>query len=137
MARSLPRPNKPRVRKTAPTVRERVEAAQAAQEKEVKPSRIKTGAAKAASPFKKLRLGERKALTVIAKPLRPVGRVLRWLVPRYLVNSWREVRQVTWTGRRETWRLTLAVFIFAIVFGALVAGVDKGLDELFKKVVLK
>lgn len=64
-------------------------------------------------------------------------RPFRWLVPRYFVNSWREVRQVTWPNRRETWRLTLAVFIFAIVFGALVAGVDKVLDLLFKKVILK
>jgi preprotein translocase subunit SecE len=31
----------------------------------------------------------------------------------------------------------LAVFVFAIIFGALVAGVDKALDEIFKKLVLK
>jgi len=66
-----------------------------------------------------------------------VKRVLRWLAPSYFVNSWREVRQVTWPSRRETWRLTAAVFVFAIIFGGLVAGVDKGLDEIFKKVILK
>lgn len=69
--------------------------------------------------------------------LRSILRPFRWLIPRYFVNSWREVRQVTWPNRRETWRLTLAVFIFAIVFGALIAGVDKVLDLLFKKVILK
>lgn len=69
--------------------------------------------------------------------LRPVLRPFRWLVPTYFVNSWREVRQVTWPNRRETWRLTMAVFIFAVVFGALIAGVDKVLDLLFKKVILK
>jgi preprotein translocase SecE subunit len=58
-------------------------------------------------------------------------------MPSYLKNSWREVRQVVWPNRKETWRLTLAVFVFAVVFGALVAGVDKGLDEVFKKVILK
>ena len=78
-----------------------------------------------------------KPVKWLAKVFRPLRRVLRWLVPRYLVNSWREVRQVVWPNRRETWRLTLAVFVFAIVFGALVAGVDKGLDEIFKKVILK
>lgn len=67
----------------------------------------------------------------------PILRPFRWLIPRYFVNSWREVRQVTWPSRRETWRLTLAVFIFAIIFGALIAGVDKVLDLLFKKVILK
>jgi preprotein translocase subunit SecE len=68
---------------------------------------------------------------------RALKKVLGWLVPRYFVNSWREVRQVTWPTRRETWRLTAAVFVFAIIFGALVAVVDKGLDEIFKKVILK
>ena len=67
----------------------------------------------------------------------PIMRPLRWLVPTYFINSWREVRQVTWPSRRETWRLALAVFIFAVVFGVLIAGVDKGLDLIFKKVILK
>ena len=64
-------------------------------------------------------------------------KVLSLIVPRYFVNSWREVRQVAWPARKETWRLTLAVFIFAAIFGALVSGVDKGLDEIFKKLVLR
>jgi preprotein translocase SecE subunit len=73
----------------------------------------------------------------VIKPLRVVKKYLAWLVPKYFVNSWRELRQVHWPNRRETWRLTLAVFVFAIIFGAMVAGVDKGLDALFKKLVLK
>lgn len=77
-----------------------------------------------------------KASTIL-RILRPVLRPFHWLVPSYFVNSWREVRQVTWPNRRETWRLTLAVFIFAVVFGALIAGVDKSLDLIFKKVILK
>lgn len=68
---------------------------------------------------------------------RPVKKILSFLVPKYFINSWKEVRRVSWPNRKETWRLTLAVMIFAIVFGSLVAGVDKGLDELFKKVILK
>ena len=78
-----------------------------------------------------------RLLAVIFRPLKPLLRPLRLLVPTYFINSWREVRQVSWPNRRETWRLTLAVFIFAIIFGAIVAAVDKGLDELFKKVILK
>ena len=69
--------------------------------------------------------------------LSPITAVLRVITPRYIKNSWREVRQVTWPNRRETWRLTIAVFIFAIVFGGLVALVDKGIDQIFKEVVLK
>lgn len=127
---------KPRIRKSAPTVRERVEAASAERE-EKPPGRVRKTVSKAASPVRKIRLGERKPVKFLAKLFRPLRRVLRWLMPRYIINSWREVRQVVWPNRRETWRLTLAVFVFAIVFGALVAGVDKGLDEVFKKVILK
>ena len=127
---------KPRIRKGAPTVRERVEAASADRE-EKQPGRVRRTVSKAASPARKLRLKERKPIRLLARIFRPLRRVLRWLIPRYIINSWREVRQVVWPNRRETWRLTLAVFVFAIVFGALVAGVDKGLDEVFKKVILK
>jgi preprotein translocase SecE subunit len=126
---------KPRIRKSAPTVRERVEASA---DQDIKTSgRLRRASKKAASPIKKLRLRDRKVVKLLAKVLRPIGRALRWLVPKYFVNSWRELKLVVWPSRRETWRLTLAVFIFALIFGALVAGVDKALDEIFKKVVLK
>ena len=73
-------------------------------------------------------------------PDNKVGRFLnkrRSWVPSYFINSWKELKQVTWPGRRETWRLTLAVFVFAMVFGTIIAIVDKGLEDLFKKVILK
>ena len=136
MAESGSNRRRPRIRKSAPTVRERQEAA-AAKAEDVKPRRAARVASKASAPFKKLNLRQRKAVKVAAKPLRLLKRGLAWIVPSYFVNAWREVRQVVWPSRKETWRLTLAVFIFAIVFGALVAGVDKGLDEIFKKVILK
>lgn len=131
---------KPRIRKTAPTVREKVEAARekASQEKPRKSRRLALRTfSKTTAPLRRLHFPDNKLFAW----LRPVGRVfkkaLSFLVPKYFINSWREVRQVVWPSRRETWRLTLAVFIFAVVFGAMVAGVDKGLDEIFKKVILK
>jgi preprotein translocase SecE subunit len=127
---------RPRIRKSAPTVREKVEAA-AAKSEEKKPGFLKRVYSKIASPFKKLRIGDSRVYKWIAKPFSYLKRALRWLVPKYFINSWRELRQVQWPSRKETWRLTLAVFVFAIVFGALVAGVDKTLDEIFKRVVLK
>lgn len=125
-------PKKPRVRKTAPTVRERVEQAKIKSETPAKPGLLKPKLAAAGRPLKRLvpKLPDNRATRVLK-------RILGFFVPRYVVNSWREVRQVTWPTRRETWRLTLAVFIFAVVFGALVAGVDKVLDILFKNLVLK
>ena len=136
MARIVPAGKKPRIRKSAPTLREKQEAARV-KEETLKPKRLSKLASKGAAPIKKLRLGDRKVTKVTVRALSPIKKALSWIVPRYFVNSWREVRKVVWPNRRETWRLTLAVFVFAIVFGAMVAGVDKGLDELFKKLVLK
>lgn len=142
MADEAKKARKPRIRKVAPTVRERVEIAQAEASKE-KPRRIRKAFSKVASktPRPKVRsrlhLPDNQFFQVLRRVARPVGKVLDKLVPRYFANAWRELRQVTWPNRGETWRLTVAVFIFSIVFGALVAGVDKGLDVLFKKLVLK
>lgn len=126
---------KPRILKTAPTVREKVEAAQTAAENK-KTGIIKRTVSTVVRSAKKLRLPDNKA----TRPLKMVGRtfkkVLVWLVPKYFVNSWRELRQVNWPSRRETWRLTLAVFIFAVALGLAVAGVDWVLEALFRKFIL-
>lgn len=83
-------------------------------------------------------------------PLRPVGKLLirieRWkpihfiglvVVPRYVRNSFKELKLVTWPSFKESRRLTTAVIIFATVFGLLIAVTDYGLDKVFKKVILK
>lgn len=132
----MARDQKPRVRKAAPTIRERAEVAQ---NKAVNPAPGRTRSVISAStvPFKRVRLPQNRAGNGIRKAGRIIRKVLGRLFPKYFVNSWKEVRQVTWPNRKETWRLTMAVFIFAIIFGALVAGVDKVLDDVFKKLVLK
>jgi hypothetical protein len=72
------------------------------------------------------------------KPARFVGRILnKVLLINYFISAWKELRQVTWPGRKETRQLTLAVFIFATVFGLMVTLTDYGLDKVFKKVILK
>jgi len=68
------------------------------------------------------------------KVFRVIGRIF-W--PLYFRNSWKELRQVTWPTRRETWQLTLAVIIFSIIFGVLIAIVDYGLDKVFKQLIIK
>ncbi len=86
----------------------------------------------------------------IAAPFRFIGRPLtklkrfklfriigHILVPPYFRNSWKELKQVTWPGARESWQLTSAVIIFATIFGVMIAVVDYGLDKLFKQVLLK
>ena len=135
MAQSSNQKRKPRVRKSAPTVRELAEAARSKDEQDQQPRRVSKILAKPASKVKKA--GQSRTGSILTTPFRWLKRAIIWLVPKYFVNSWRELRLVHWPNRRETWRLTLAVFVFAVVFGALVAGVDKALDEIFKKVVLK
>jgi preprotein translocase SecE subunit len=73
----------------------------------------------------------------IWKPFKAAGRFLaKYLVPPYFKNSWRELKLVTWPNRKQTRQLTFAVIVFSIVFGAVVALLDYGLDKLFKKVIL-
>lgn len=123
MAEDQPK-RKRRLRPTSSeTVRERAAKAQIA----------------AAEPAKQGKV--RSVLRKISLPFRLLGRGLRWLgrfiIPPYLRNSWRELRLVTWPNRRQSRQLTFAVMVFAIIFGILVAGVDYGLDKLFKQVLLK
>ncbi len=68
------------------------------------------------------------------KPIRFIGKILGF---GYLASSWRELRQVTWPTWKESRRLTGAVIIFSVIFGALVAAADYGLDKLFKQILLK
>ncbi len=68
------------------------------------------------------------------KPFRIIGYIL-W--PKYFRNSFKELRQVTWPNRRESFQLTSAVLVFATIFGIMIALVDYGLDKLFKQVLLK
>lgn len=132
---------KARIRKLAPTIRERAEVEQA---KAAKPRSGRLGKVTkvASKPFRAVakrrpKIPQNRAFKFIGKLFKPVLWVLNKLLPRYFINAWREVRQVTWPSRRETWRLTFAVFVFATIFGAIAYGVDKGLDDVFKKFVLK
>ncbi len=107
-------------------------------------------AGKTANPTPKQRGVLGLALHYIAVPFkmvgRPLGKLGRFkpmrilgyiLLPKYFRNSWKELRQVTWPSRRESFQLTSAVLVFAAIFGVLIAVVDFGLDRLFKQVLLK
>ena len=71
------------------------------------------------------------------RPARFIGRLLAAiLLINYFVSSWRELKAVEWPNKRETVRLTAAVFIFSILFGFLISVSDFGLDKLFHKILL-
>lgn len=76
----------------------------------------------------------RQPFLILRRPLRLLGKIL--LLP-YLKNSWQELRQVTWPSWQQSRQLTIAVILFAAVFGAAIAGVDWGLDKIFKHILLK
>lgn len=82
----------------------------------------------------------RRGLKAITKKIGFIFRPLRWLarhiIPRYFRRSVGELRQVTWPDRKQSRQLTLAVVMFATVFGIVVAILDYGLDKAFKKVFL-
>ncbi len=142
MAEAKEPSKKKRQLKKPQTVRERAEKASI----ERKPRRIKQAGSTAAKPFKALG-------RVIAKILRPfrfllwpfktrparfIGRILKKvLLLNYFRESWRELKLVEWPNRKQTAKLTFAVFMFAIFFSVLVGVVDYGLDKIFKQLILK
>lgn len=130
MAEESAKPKR-RVLKQAETVREKAEKST----KDLAPKEpgvIRLAARYIAAPLRGI--GRGLAKIGHKQPLRAIGHVL-W--PTYFRNSWKELRQVTWPRRRESWQLTTAVIVFAAIFGILIALVDFGLDKLFKQVLLK
>lgn len=110
-----------------------------------KPRRIKRGASAVNKPLKQVYGFVKKVLKRFSFLLLPfktrvaklIGRILyKALGIGYFVNSWREVRQVTWPNAKETTKLTIAVFVFAIIFSGLVAILDYGLDKIFQRLLL-
>ncbi len=127
--------SKKRQLKKTETVRERAAKPQATP----KTRRLKTASTHAARPLKAaVRLGRKEVY--LPMPDNRVGNFLnkrRSFVPSYFRASWQELRQVNWPNRKQTTQLTLAVFMFALFFGLIIAIVDYGLDKLFEKLILK
>jgi preprotein translocase SecE subunit len=125
---------KRRTIKKVESVRERAE--KAGQETPQKSGVVRLTLHYIAVPFKPIARPVGKGAKKLGrlKPFRILGNIL---VPPYFRNSWKELRHVTWPTRRESWQLTSAVIIFAIIFGVMIAIVDYGLDKVFKQVLLK
>lgn len=103
-----------------------------------KSRRIKNTASALARPIKSAHKYGQK-MYFLPMPNNKFGRFLnkrRYFIPKYFREAWREVKAVKWPSRKDTAKLTLAVFMFAIIFGILVAVTDYGLDKVFKKILL-
>lgn len=77
----------------------------------------------------------------IPAPLRviwqPIGWILRHIIPRYFKSAYHELRLTTWPNRKQSRQLTIAVVLFAVVFGVFVWVLDYGLDKVFKELFVK
>jgi len=124
--------SKKRQVKNPETFRERAAKAAVSEDQPSRASRLRTAGRPVGKATKPVRRTFGKLFAT--KPLRLIGKVL---FPSYLRNSWRELRLVTWPNWAESRRLTTAVLIFAIIFGASIALVDYGLDKLFRSILLK
>lgn len=142
MAEKSAKPAKKRQLKKAETVRDRVERAGSDQPQK---RRVKSTAGKVGRPFVVVGKAVAKVLRPFAfflkpfktRPARLIGRILASILfLKFFRASWQEVRQVEWPDMRTTLRLTMAVFVFSILFGTLIAITDFGLDKIFRKVFI-
>ena len=126
--------------KNPETFRERALKAATTPDKPKATARLRTAGGKVTTPVfspvgRLLRkLARVQPFKFILKVLRLIGKII---VPPYIRNSWKELKLVTWPSLKQSRQLTFAVLLFAIVFGALIALVDYGLDKLFKDILLK
>lgn len=121
-------------KKAKTTLRERNRKAA---ESKQKPKRIRRAAAQAKRPASRIR-----SILTTEYHVLPRGKgesfftKSRTATPNYFKDSVNELKNVTWPGRKETWKLVFAVFIFSIVLGIFIALLDFGLEQVFKKVIL-
>jgi preprotein translocase SecE subunit len=125
-----------RLVKNPETFRQRAIKASEASDKPAASAKLKAGGVKATGPVRRSarKLTQSKAAKPLHKPARIFGKIL---VPTYFRQSWAELKLVTWPNWKQSRQLTTAVLVFAVVFGAAIAGVDWGLDKIFKHILLK
>jgi len=102
---------------------------------------IKTTVSKISSPIKSvLRFLTKEYSLPLKTPDNKFGRMLsknRRVIPKFFKDAWNELKLVSWPTKKETTRLTTAVFVFASLFGIAIWLVDLGLDNIFRKVLIK
>ncbi len=128
---------KKRVIKKTETIREKATKKTDAAPKR---RRLRNAANSVSRPLKTVHRLSQKEYHPIKLPDNKAGRFLttgRRVTPSFFREAWAEVRQVKWPNRSETTKLTIAVLIFAITFGTIIAVVDYGLDNLFRELILK
>jgi preprotein translocase subunit SecE len=125
----------PRKRKSPTTVREHAE--KQAEKRVVKPHKIRGKIHRPLSVLRRAGAKEFHPVTVPEKKgVRHLNRRVRF-VPKFIRESWVELKQVTWPTKRDAMRLTFAVFIFAAVFTIFIQVIDFVFSKLVKEILLK
>lgn len=57
-------------------------------------------------------------------------------LPKYFIDSWKEIKKVTWPSRKESLKLTLAVAIFTLVFTIVTVIADYLFSEIVERIIL-
>lgn len=123
-----------RISKKTQTVRERSETVAKNPKK-----RVRSVAKKASAPISVIKKLHKKQVN-IPVPNNKTGKVLNkkvHFIPRFIINAFKEIKLVTWPSRRDTIKLTMAVFIFALVFASVIGVLDLGLGKAFEKFIVK
>ena len=118
-------PKKPRIRKAETSN----QLAKKQQDKKTRNKKLRRKSPGLPRLFKKASLPDNKFGRLLSK----IGRVI---LPGFLRGAFQEIKQTTWPGRSETLRLAWAVFVFAIIFSIIVAGLDYVLDKIFRSIIL-
>lgn len=56
-------------------------------------------------------------------------------IGRYFKESWQEIRQVRWPNRKATWKMVLAVVIYAAIFVAILLLLDLLFSFIFNNIL--
>jgi len=72
---------------------------------------------------------------LLGKRVNPLGPI-KWLL-RYVRDSYRELKKVTWPDKKTAWKLTGTVFLFSFIMAMFLFGLDSIFSEMFKKLFLK
>ena len=122
-----------KVRKASSSMRDSSAKSRAKAEK---PKKIRKAAGAAKRPFKSVAGVLSKEYHLI-KPKKDDKFMTksRKFTPSYFRSAWTEVKFVKWPGRKETWKLVLAVFIFALVLGVIIAVTDYLLEKILRTII--
>jgi preprotein translocase SecE subunit len=135
MAEEPKKAKKPRIRKTPETVRD-MATKKASRTKKPK-GRLK---GKIHRPLSVLHRIGQKEYHPVPVPKNKAGRLLGKrvnLIPKFLRESFADLKLVNWPSRKMAARLTFAVIVFATVFAAFVQVLDLIFNKLVKVILLK